>query len=30
MEEGALGAWVHASIDGRVKRVSAEFVEIEA
>jgi len=30
MDEGALGANVHASIDGRVTRVTAEFVEIEA
>lgn len=30
MEEGALGACVHASIAGRVARVTAEFVEIEA
>jgi len=30
MEEGALGAWIHASIDGRVTRVSAEEIEIEA
>jgi hypothetical protein len=30
MEEGALGAWIHASIDGRVTRVTAGQVEIEA
>ncbi len=30
MDEGALGAWIHASIDGRVTRVTAEQVEIEA
>lgn len=30
MEEGALGAWVHSSIEGRVTRVTAEQVEIEA
>jgi Na+-translocating ferredoxin:NAD+ oxidoreductase RnfC subunit len=30
MNEGELGATVHASIDGRVKSVTAEAVEIEA
>jgi len=30
MEAGALGAWVHASIDGRVTSVTAEQIEIEA
>ena len=30
MEAGALGANIHASIDGRVVRVTAEFVELEA
>ena len=30
MEKGALGANIHASIDGRVVRVAADFVEIEA
>jgi len=30
MNEGELGAFVHASIDGRVARVTAEEIEIEA
>ena len=30
MDEGALGAWIHASIDGRVTRVTADQIEIEA
>jgi Na+-translocating ferredoxin:NAD+ oxidoreductase RnfC subunit len=30
MNEGELGAFVHASIDGRVTRVTAEEIEIEA
>ena len=30
MEDGAMGAWIHSSIDGRVTRVTADQVEIEA
>ena len=30
VEEGRLGAHVHASIDGKVRSVSPEYVEIEA
>ncbi len=30
VEEGKLGAHVHASIDGKVRRVTAELVEIVA
>jgi Na+-translocating ferredoxin:NAD+ oxidoreductase RnfC subunit len=30
MEEGALGANIHASIDGTVRRVTADTIEIEA
>ena len=30
VEEGKLGANVHASIDGKVRRVTADYVEITA
>jgi len=30
VEEGKLGANVHASIDGKVRTVTAEYVEISA
>jgi Na+-translocating ferredoxin:NAD+ oxidoreductase RnfC subunit len=30
MNEGELGAFVHSSMDGRVARVTAEIIEIEA